>query len=435
MADYRSCPAVLLVLISLFVLPAGSRATAAPPAPPAGPDPRLSVKETPLAELAEGADPVSLRVSGDGRHTYYERSVLKPAGLMKCAVIDGKETRPFQNLYVEASDDGCHFAVVGELPEGGRMLFRGGAAPEGPYVFVSAVLSRDGSRWAGVRNRDGKPVVVVDGKETGAADDAEGFVFSPDSKHLYYFRKNGGDTSCVVADGVAQVPYAEVSWIHPSADGRHVAYPACRGKEWFVVVDGKEGKPFEHVYSPRLSHDGVRVAYIAVVGDDQNTAVIDGKAGKVYARLNLFEPPDFSPDGQHYAYSALVEDGKSVMVRDGREGKTYYSVGRLTFSPNSLHLAYFGVRREGEGYKVKLVADEVESATDYVGGISITYGPDSVGLAFLGKREDGWTPVFDGAEAGVYTRVVPGIYFDGPAAFHCFAVKGKQVVRVDVSRK
>ena len=55
-----------------------------------------------------------------------------------------------------------------------------------------------------------------------------------------------------------------------SPDGKHMAYAARRGKDWFVVLDGLEQERLEKVIgaSLRFSADGAHLAYIAGKGRD-----------------------------------------------------------------------------------------------------------------------------------------------------------------------
>src|SRR5262249_19739748 len=91
-----------------------------------------------------------------------------------------------------------------------------------------------------------------------------------------------------------------------------------------------------------VSTDSQRVAYRAKVGDKE-VMVVDGKEGKPY---DLILDLSFSPNSQRLAYRAIVSK-KRVMVVDGKEvekgGKPYDYIGSypgisqfiLSFSPNS----------------------------------------------------------------------------------------------------
>jgi hypothetical protein len=62
-----------------------------------------------------------------------------------------------------------------------------------------------------------------------------------------------------------------------------MAYTYLRGEEWFVNVDGKEGKPYDGIVMKILtfSPDSQKVAYAAKTGK-QWVVVVDGKENKQY---------------------------------------------------------------------------------------------------------------------------------------------------------
>ncbi len=101
-----------------------------------------------------------------------------------------------------------------------------------------------------------------------------------------------------------------------SSDGKHVAYRARKGKRWFIVLDGKEGKGYDFVRRPKFSNDGKHLAYIAVK-NKKYFIVLDGVEGKTYTWTDF---PYFSKDGKHITY--VASNGKSTfMVVDGVEAK------------------------------------------------------------------------------------------------------------------
>ena len=113
----------------------------------------------------------------------------------------------------------------------------------------------------------------------------------------------------MVIDGEEEGPYDGISCdAQFSPDSKHVAYPAGKDGEEFVVVDGREGARYQQVIGWRLS---------------------------------------FSPDSAHVAYAAK-KDGEWLIVVDGVEGKVTLSEvrrGPVFESPTKLKLA--GVREPG----------------------------------------------------------------------------------------
>ncbi len=123
-----------------------------------------------------------------------------------------------------------------------------------------------------------------------------------------------------------------------SPDHRRVAYSALVWKNWFVVVDGEEGKQYDGIGEgdPIFSPDSRRVAYYAKVGNKW-FVVVDGEEGKQYDGIGT---PIFSPDSRRVAYGARVGN-KWFVVVDGEEGKQYDGIvkggGPIFDSPDRLH--------------------------------------------------------------------------------------------------
>ena len=105
-----------------------------------------------------------------------------------------------------------------------------------------------------------------------------------------------------------------------------------------MIVDGKEGKPYDGLGDLIFSPDSQRVAYGAQLGD-KVFVVVDGKEGKQYDDAGRLI---FSPDSQRVAYRAGVGDKQFVVV-DGKEGQPYDGIvtiggGRIVFdSADRLH--------------------------------------------------------------------------------------------------
>ena len=82
---------------------------------------------------------------------------------------------------------------------------------------------------------------------------------------------------------VAQIDFS--SWIQESLtvspDSQRVACGAIVSDKAFMVVDGKERKPYDGIAAPIFSPDSQRVAYGAKVGS-KVLVVVDGKEGKPY---------------------------------------------------------------------------------------------------------------------------------------------------------
>jgi hypothetical protein len=86
-----------------------------------------------------------------------------------------------------------------------------------------------------------------------------------------------------------------------------------------------------------LNPYGKAVAYVAKVGE-RACVVHNGKRGKLYDKIEAITLA-ISPNGKRVAYGALNGD-KSYVVVDGVEKGPFADRGRISFSPDSNHVAY-----------------------------------------------------------------------------------------------
>ena len=274
---------------------------------------------------------------------------------------------------------------------------------------------------------------------------------SPDRRRIAFVAKVAGGES-VVVDGVAGKTYPMIandplseaglgSPITFSQDGRRVAYVAylappsakARGSRR-VVVDGKEGAPFDYVWSgaPRFSKGGEHFAYTAE-RDGQWFVVVDGVESKPYDRVSL---PLLKDGGPHAAFEAVRDrqsllvvdghefagedpeararfqgetsggpreverDGKRFVVWGGRQGGPFDEVSDLSRSAAGGRVT-FAAKRDGKEFAV---VDGAESKPyDDVGKIHVS--PDGRRVMFVARMGDESFVVADGREGGRFYSV------------------------------
>src|SRR5205085_1149913 len=92
-------------------------------------------------------------------------------------------------------------------------------------------------------------------------------------------------------------------------DATHVAFIGARGKEQFVVLDGKSSPPYEWIIPDSLefSADGKHLAYLVQTANE-TLPVIDGQIGSAYSGI-LYNRVFFSPDGKHTAFAVQFKGG------------------------------------------------------------------------------------------------------------------------------
>jgi Tol biopolymer transport system component len=192
--------------------------------------------------------------------------------------------------------------------------------------------------------------MVVDGKAHATYPEIGDPVWSPDGKSILYAARTEGRKAVLVVDGK---PSEEVDLIRGtpvwSADGKHHAYAAVKGKEAFIVVDGKALEPWPYAENPAFSPDGTVVAYAAKAAGAPKWGQVFGEK-KGTPDYELVGTAVISPDGKRVAYPAqwkykwimVVDDGKNEMMDDIRPP---------TWSPDSTKIAYAALK-EGKWFMV-----------------------------------------------------------------------------------
>lgn len=226
------------------------------------------------------------------------------------------------------SQDGRNVAVI--LRKGGKAFLSMNGTIGAPYEDVRDLIFRSGSGgYAFAASKDGKVLVVVDGKDGALYDGMDKPVFAPDGR---------------------------------------VVYQASRNEKWHIVSGTKESAPLEE-FSPVLvvSNDG-KISYV-----ERNSATKKSRLTVCDAELTHCvkgKEYDYIPSSQndsslsHLAY-AVNRDGKiSIVTADLRkprltekEGSPYDQVLSFGLSPGGGHSAYLARR----GKNTLLVKDGVES--------------------------------------------------------------------------
>lgn len=226
-------------------------------------------------------------------------------------------------------------------------------------------------------------------------------VFSPEAKRAGYIVFHDKKQRMVL-DGRQGKPYDSVKEPVFSPDGGKLAYVAVSDKRWFIVVDGKEGQPYDEVANPVFSPDSRLAAYEARKGDQWFIVVGEHES----AGSNMHSgPPVFSPDSkyvfyveQDYAKNKAYRVVSEIGMKRALSRHEYDNFGVYTFSPDGSRVAYV-TGKDGE-WKV-VVSDfggqnkDRSEAFDEIltrpvfssDGTRVAYAAERKGVRFLIKND------------------------------------------------
>lgn len=304
------------------------------------------------------------------------------------AVIDGKETGPYQRVRIGALPiDGPPALIVGD--ETGEALVTGGVRGR-TYEHVYGVrLADEGQRIVYRAVRQGKQVIVTDGEESRTYDELGPPAIAPPD---------------------------------------HVAYTGKRNGQYYFAVDGAESRAYDlaDLAPPIFSIDGEHV-FCSATRAGKVFAIIDG--GETAAWTSIHPGAQFSPDSEHLLYVASDAKQKSVLVVDKTLSPKYDAIPFATFSPDAMHVAYIAVK--GSQSVVVIDGKELGKAADEIGPPVISFSPDCEHAAWIARRGRFATLVIDGEEAASFDDILTGgqVAIDEKNVVHCFAAVQRMDIR------
>lgn len=385
---------------------------------------------------ADIIDPMSIRLSGDGRHIAYVKT--DEAG--DHVVHDGREGPPFPRIVwnsVLLSADGRHVAYIvsDRTMKHDTAVVDGRPGPTFDFIPVATrALSADGQHSVYAARKGEKYLVVHDGVAGPEWDEVEAVSITPSGEHWLYTAFTGASMGLVV-DGKSERPgtnpstklfFTDATF---SADGKRVAYVFGTLQETSVVVSGQCYKLAPCDYQRRsfsFSPDGRRFAYALTDGQKVGVA-LDGRPGPMFAGVAA-QMMTFSPDGEHFAYIA-ADKGRQFVVLDGRAGPEFSAIVGcpLAFSADSKHFAYVATEKPGD---VAVIDGKKGPPYDRITEPGVVLAPSGGGYAYIGIRKNRWIIVIDGNERAEYDAIAAGPVYRSDGLIEFLATKGMDLYRV-----
>ncbi|MEP6573799.1 MAG: hypothetical protein ABJD11_13935 [Gemmatimonadota bacterium] len=367
--------------------------------------PRLDIRETSFGSRRVGIIAQTLTVSSAGHVAYITRA---PGG--EAVVLDGVLGKVYPSIpRSRLSEAGLTRSLVFS-PDGQRLAYVAALAGTGPELLMSLVVdgvegprfaripigalsfSRDSRRVAYLADVERKSVAVTDSTVSMPYDqiNVRAPEFTADGHVLYSARRDG--RSVLVRDGREVITADYVGDPVFSATGERMAVVVNRNDAWSVIVDGAEGPPYAHLGNNLVfSRDGRRFLYRAA--DSLDFVVVDRAPQPGWGGIEE-NSYDFSPDGQHVAFVAHSE-GQERWVLDGRPQAAYDWVSSAPIFDSDGGLAYVAER---EGKRLVVSAEQEGRAFDDIVTFPVLSG-NGRRMLYVGKRGTRQVLVADGVSA------------------------------------
>lgn len=172
-------------------------------------------------------------------------------------------------------------------------------------------------------------------------------VFAKGGSGIAYIEPFDGNYR-VVHNGKAGAPYAAISELQISSDGKRVAYAASKDKDMYrMVVDGKVGLEFgvdsNHWFTP----DGK--LHISTVSEDNRKNIVIEDT--VYDRYDVVHGPLIRPDSAALAFTVKPSDGSALRFVitdvDLRNETVFDSCGQYILPGEDLSRLAVGCEKDG----------------------------------------------------------------------------------------
>lgn len=236
--------------------------------------------------------------------------------------------------------------------------------------------------YAVVEYGSGELVVILRGKPEHRLEEVLQIAASPTGDALAIkLRAPGGQR--VYFNGDESVVYDEVGSFVFSPNGKHLAYIALKGQDYFATLDNGALRPYAQIQELTFRPGTEMELYYAAQIEKNKWVILDNISrvhSEPYPALGALT---FSKAGDRLAYAFLK--GRKFHVFDGQAaGEGFDRVGDIAFSPDGRHLVYSG----NKGSTISLLWDHKPLCTAE-GIMNITLSPDSRFVAYVAREKDG----------------------------------------------
>jgi len=260
-------------------------------------------------------------LDGEENFVFSREDCAKGKNDISCISYFASEIEELNSFYL--SSDGKHFAYIKtEVVEKGRDEWGQSITETTRRVFIDGeeksfpgtcvTFSPDGEHFSYYNYREGP--LVVDDERIGVYGNIIEFAFSPNSERFAFLAKNG-DRYPLILDGekVQDHKYFSSSLVF-SSDSKHIAYVvATEDSHYAVIQDRKKGKSYEVIETGSItgrgrlffSPDNQHVIYV-VREEGKNMIVIDGKEGQPYDKI-FPSTIQFIEKGEKICYGAVID--------------------------------------------------------------------------------------------------------------------------------
>ena len=328
-------------------------------------------------------------------------------------------------------------APVGVAGEPAQIILRQTMLGPMPTDQRAWSIAPDAGRVALAANSGSRQQVFIDGNASalygniailgsfGAGMAPRLLMISPDDKLVAFAAQKSPGEVVMVMNNKEGPPFDRIGSARFSATGHHFVYTASKqsaergGGHTFVVFDGKLSPGYRTVLTNnlRLTNDGEHVAYAAQADDQKWHAIIDGKEGPAYANVADI----WLARNGRVAYVAHVSpDPKDLydnhMVIDGKVGPKYAVIQPAIFSADGGHVAYVGQSEERDkfgGFPQFAVIDG-KASPPLARADLVTLSPDGKHSAYRAAENTGRAQVtyaiVDGQKSADYDSVLRFLY-------------------------